>query len=253
MNNLAKLGIILFFVVPTEMAFAGQEGRLPTGPKGQPKGLKAEQPKIVTFAEKYLTDLPDSVQRAWMTGKPLSSEDCIVLGNVKEVKKTPDDDFYFTRVALHVEKVLWGKVGSEEIQIKLVPGFISKARIERTYNKKAVSKEQLDIGGIGTADDDLSGYKQGDRLVIALTKIPWQLHEFKGTLSSIYPYPNLNYQSRVFQYCDGYYEPGGLCCRFVVIGANAYRSCDPGVKMSLDKLIRDIKLGKQPYLREGRR
>lgn len=185
---------------------AGEKGK-----KDQKQGeQKIESQKSDSaYQLPWLSEVPPSIAEAWGTGKGLTPEDCVIIGNVIEVKGTPDDDYYFTQIRVAVEQVVTGKLEREqekEVLLKMVSGTVSQERLKRTGIREMYLNYPKGIGLVETNPDleELYNIKVGTRIALHLTKYPWDLHQLYFGNKNLLP-TGRNITS--IQRCSGYYEP----------------------------------------------
>lgn len=157
--------------------------------------------------------------------------DKIIIGIVKEIIDTPDDDFYFHQATIAVEKTLKGDTGEKDLIVKYVhPVGMSNERFLRSRNWKGYIRNvykmepeefvrKLNSGLVsvpGQSGSNAFKFKLDQKVLLYLTGIPFSIHSYYddpynketdfyiGVLGNFSPISEEHFYE--IQECKGYYE-----------------------------------------------
>lgn len=201
--------------------------------------------------------------------------DCIIIGTVKEVKDTPDADFYFHQATISVERWIKGDAIQKEILVKYVyPRRMTMERLVRgrnwenfvrkTYKMEPQQflhefehkKEEL-LNSI-TSLSDYFKFTEGEKVLIYLTSLPIEIHcyydnEYNEELGGYsflgdhWPYDDAMLGE--FLECEGYYEVL-WSMKYTIKNDNTVSGTYDGKsEMTSDEFVENIerKLGKRIF------
>lgn len=136
----------------------------------------------------------------------------IIVGKVVKVDLTPDDDFYFSKLTVEVEKCVYERGAQkckekDRIVVKLTDGPYSSNRVKRGIGPKSPYGKYDTMNGyygsMSLRPEDMIN----KRYIYNLTTIPWDIHySYRpgGLRQHLLPFDST--KLRDIQICKDYYE-----------------------------------------------
>jgi len=200
-------------------------------------GLNGQEKKPYPYADEGLEQKTGRriLKNSWdkiTKGDNVDRSDKIIIGVVKEIQETPDDDYYYHKATIAVETTLMGDTTEKEVIVKYIhPVNMSPVRFLRGRNweshvkhffKVEPEKYKSDLlnGKIGTPGQNTTmstTFLKDEKVLVYISKIPFDIHFYydgvydkesglyrAAPLADFFPYGDDKFYE--LQVCDGYYE-----------------------------------------------